>query len=444
MALPEHSTHFHIMAKPAGPSCNLGCTYCFYLEKERLYPDTPAWAMPDDLLASFIRQYIESQPGPEIQFSWQGGEPTTLGLDFFRKVVALQQEHGGGRTIHNAFQTNGVLLDDAWCAFFAEHRFLIGLSIDGPEALHDRYRRDKGGHPTFARVMRGLACLKRHGVEFNTLTCVQRDNAAHPLDVYRFLRNEGSGFIQFIPVIERAAANPAPGTLHLVAPEQAQARVTEWSVGPRAYGDFLCTVFDEWVRHDVARTFVQIFDIALEAWSGMPPSLCVFGETCGQAMALEHNGDLYACDHFVYPENRLGNILKTPLAELAASPAQRAFGLKKREALPGCCRACDVYFMCHGECPKHRFLKSPENEPGLNYLCEGYRHFFRHIDPYMRFMARELRAERPPANVMAYAAAEDLRARNKSNPGPNDLCTCGSGRKFKKCCGRQQGNPARP
>ncbi len=429
---------FHVMAKPAGPFCNLNCTYCFYLEKERLYPDNPAWVMPEDVLESFIRQHIAAQQVPEIHFTWQGGEPTTLGIEFFRKVVALQHQYGDGRPIHNAFQTNGILLNDAWGTFFAEHHFLVGLSIDGPEPFHDRYRRDKGGHPTFKRVMRGLECLKRHCVEFNTLTCVQRHNAGHPLEVYRFLRDAGSGFIQFIPVIERLAAEAAPDALTLVTPEEAQARVTEWSVEPLAYGNFLCGVFDEWVRHDVARVFVQIFDIALEAWVGMNPSLCVFGETCGEAMALEHNGDLYSCDHFVYPEYRLGNILETPLRDMAMSPFQRTFGQHKNADLPGCCRSCDVYFMCHGECPKHRFLKAPDGAPGLNYLCEGYKQFFRHIDPYMQFMARELRAQRPPANVMAYAAAEDLRAQNKAAPGPNDLCLCGSGRKFKKCCGGQK------
>ncbi len=426
---------FHVMAKPAGPMCNLQCRYCFYLEKEKLFPDRHAWVMPDEVLESFIRQHIEAHLVPEVLFAWQGGEPTLLGVEFFRKAVLFQQRYANGKAIQNAFQTNGILLDDEWCAFFKENNFLLGLSMDGPEEFHDHYRRDKGGHPTFQRVMRGMDLLKKHGVEFNLLTCVQRHNSEHPLEVYRFLRDVGSGFIQFIPVIERAAAHPGEDGLTLVAPDDPEAQVTPWSVRPLAYGKFLSAVFDEWVRRDVGTAFVQIFDIALEAWMGMNPSLCVFSETCGTAMALEHTGDLYSCDHFVYPSHHLGNILETPLSGMVNSEFQRRFGQDKRDALPGCCKTCDCYFMCHGECPKHRFLRSPQGEPGLTYLCEGYQHFFRHIDPYMQFMANELRAQRPPANVMRWVQAMDLRAAGKTEPGPNDPCLCGSGKKFKKCCG---------
>jgi len=427
------------MTKPIGPICNMNCTYCFYLEKDQLYPDIPKWAMPEDVLDSYVRQYIEAQDVPEVAFAWQGGEPTLLGVDFFRKAVAFQQQYANGKHITNAFQTNGLLLDDEWCAFFAEHEFLVGLSMDGPENIHNRYRVDKAGKPTFARIMQGMECLKKHGVEFNTLTCVQRHNAYRPLEVYRFFKEVGSGFMQFIPIVERRIEQPRPDGLTLVQPADGpEAAVTEWSVPPLQYGKFLSAIFDEWVRNDVGQIFVQIFDISLQAWLGMPPGLCVFSEVCGNGMALEHNGDLYSCDHFVYPENHLGNLMEQPLAELAHSDQQRRFGEDKRDGLPRYCRECPVHFICHGECPKHRFLKTPDGEPGLNYLCEGYRYFFQHIDPFMRFMAKELQAERPPANVMAYARQLDEGGAGRERPRPNDPCPCGSGRKFKKCCGRKQ------
>lgn len=393
------------MAKPVGPLCNLDCRYCFYLEKERLFPDqaggSPSqWAMGDQVLEAYIRQYIDSQPTPVVSFTWQGGEPSLLGLEYFRKVVDLQRRFARGRTIENAFQTNGLLLDDAWCAFFAEQSFLVGLSLDGPRHLHDLHRVDRGGLPTFTRVMAALRLLKKHGVEFNTLSAVHRHNASHPLEVYRFLKAEGSGFMQFIPVVERVAGEARA----LVPPGPCpDAVVSEWSVGSRQYGDFLCAIFDEWVRQDVGRHYVQAFDAALANWMGLPPGLCVFQATCGAALALEHNGDVYACDHFVYEAFRLGNLLQQPLVDLANNQAQRAFGAAKAETLPQFCRACEVRFACHGECPKHRFLRTADGEPGLNYLCEGYQRFFRHIDPYMQFMAHELRQDRAPANVMAWA-----------------------------------------
>ncbi len=434
----ERPRAFHVMAKPAGPLCNLDCTYCFYLEKEKLYPGTRKWAMNDEVLEAYVKQLIESQNVPTIQFAWQGGEPTTLGVDFFRKAMELQKKYANGKEIANAFQTNGVLLDDEWGEFLAENNFLVGLSVDGPKHCHDYYRVDKGGKPTFDRVMRGLEVLKKHEVEFNTLTCVQRHSSKRPLEVYRFLKEIGSGFMQFIPIVERGAKEPGPDGLVLVSPDTpAEARVTPWSVEPEQYGSFLCAVFDEWVRRDVGKYFVQIFDIALEAWMGYDPSLCVFRQTCGDAMAIEHNGDLYSCDHYVYPENKLGNILEENMAALAGSDQQRQFGANKKTTLPAYCQSCSVRFACNGECPKHRFIRTPDGEEGLNYLCAGYKKFFNHIDPYMRFMAQELRAQRPPANVMAWVARRDLERAGRKSPHPNDPCVCGSGKKYKKCCGRR-------
>ena len=342
---------FHVMAKPTGPICNLDCRYCFYLEKERLYPGTSGWAMPDAVLETFVRDYIAAQDVPLVTFAWQGGEPTLLGLDYFRRVVELQRRYADGRRIDNAIQTNGILVDDEWAAFFAEHAFLVGLSIDGPRELHDRYRVDRGGAPTFDRVMKGIAALKRQGAAFNTLTVVHRDNARAPLDVYRFLKEAGSGFLQFIPIVERLddAQLSEPGL-------SGGGRLAAWSVDPADWGGFLCAIFDEWVRHDVGRVFVQMFDVALESWYRGEASLCIFSETCGRALAVEHNGDLYSCDHYVFPAFRLGNITKTPLGDLVSSPAQGRFGEAKRDTLPEFCRRCDVRFACHGECPKNRFV----------------------------------------------------------------------------------------
>jgi uncharacterized protein len=439
---PAKPLAFHIMTKPIGPICNLDCKYCFYLEKEKLYPSRPGhsdWKMADDVLESYVRQYIEAQAADTISFAWQGGEPTLLGVDYFRRVVELQAKYANGKRIENAFQTNGVLLDDEWGEFLAANKFLVGLSIDGPRELHDRYRVDKGGQPTFGRVLAGLNMLKKHAVEFNTLTVVGRHNSRQPLEVYRFLREIGSGYMQFIPVVERVARNVDDSDLVLIAPsDSASARVSEWSVEPLEYGKFLCTIFDEWVRNDVACYYVQIFDVALETWLGLPASLCVFRETCGSAMAMEHNGDLYSCDHFVYPENKLGNIMDSPLESLVTSAQQTKFGLDKRDSLPRFCRECDVRFACNGECPKRRFIHTPDGEAGLNYLCAGYKLFFHHVDPYMRFMAGELRQHRAPANVMQWARyrdAEEARRNPPANLRRNDPCPCGSGRKYKKCCG---------
>lgn len=432
---PPKLPGFHIMTKPVGPICNLDCKYCFYLEKENLYPDHSDWKMPENVLEAYVRQYIEAQSGNVVNFAWQGGEPTLLGVDYFRKVVELQKKYAGGKQIENAFQTNGVLLDDRWGDFLAENKFLVGLSVDGPRELHDHYRVDKGGQPTFNRVMRGLNTLKKHSVEFNTLSVVQRHNSRYPLEVYRFLKEAGSGFMQFIPIVERVAQKPNREGLVLIGPgTRDAAEVSEWSVEPLQYGKFLCAIFDEWVRNDVGRYYVQIFDVALEMWLGMPASLCVFRETCGAAMAMEHNGDLYSCDHFVYPENKLGNIMEKPLESLVNSGQQAKFGLDKRDTLPRYCRECDVRFACNGECPKHRFIRTPDGEEDLNYLCGGYKLFFHHIDGPMRFMASELRQTRAPANVMQWIRSRDALQTGGNRPGRNDPCPCGSGLKYKKCC----------
>ena len=397
------------MSKPIGPICNLDCKYCFYLEKEKLYPGERQWRMSDDVLEEYIRQYIESQPGSEVYFAWQGGEPTLLGVDFFRGAVALQKKYAGDKTISNALQTNGTLLDDEWCRFLAAEKFLIGLSIDGPRKLHDQYRVDKGQKPTFDRVMHGVELLKRHRVEFNTLTVVNRANSQQPLEVYRFLKRIGSRFLQFIPLVERAATGemktqgydlaepPAigenPVTRH-VSP------VTPWSVEAEQYGNFLCAIFDQWVKRDVGGIFVQLFDVALGNWMGLGSSLCVFAEKCGAALAVEHNGDLYSCDHYVYPKYRLGNLMNRSLGEMAHSPQQIKFGNDKSDSLPDFCRRCEVRFACNGECPKHRFTKTPDGEDGLNYLCPAYKKFFNHIDPYMKTMAELLHQRRPAAEIM--------------------------------------------
>ncbi len=415
---------FHVMAKPIGPICNLDCKYCFYLEKEHLYAGERKWAMPDDVLEQYIRHYIQSQPGDLVSFTWQGGEPTLLGVRFFRGIIELQRKYADGRTIDNALQTNGTLLDDEWGGFLAEHKFLVGLSIDGPPDVNDVYRIDKQGRPTGERVLRGIDVLKQHNVDFNTLTVVNRTNSRQPLEIYRYLRDIGSGFIQFIPLVERNAAEDGPFKemgLGLAGPPEPEAdahkefaSVTDWSVRPVDYGAFLGTIFDEWVRRDVGRTFVQMFDVALGNWLHMltgrqTPSLCFFSETCGDALAIEHNGDVYSCDHYVYPTYKLGNITQRPLGEMVNSSFQRKFGADKRDTLPTYCRQCEVRFACHGECPKHRFLKTPSGEAGLNYLCGGYRKFFNHIDPHMRAMVALLTRQQPPAMICQLVADHDQR-----------------------------------
>lgn len=382
---------FHVMVKPRGPICNLDCDYCYYLSKEALYQGANFW-MSDEILKAFTQQYIAAQRVPEVTFAWQGGEPMLMGLDFFRQAMNLQKTYRRpGMRVHNTLQTNGTLLDVEWARFFRTYEFLVGLSLDGSRPMHDAYRVDKGGQPTFDRVMAGLEVLKKHKVAFNILACVHAANAEHPLEVYRFLRDiVGARFMQFIPIVT-AEQNPTKKRKHAV---------TSYSVGPKQYGRFLNTIFDEWVHRDVGQVYVQIFDIALAAWLGQSPGLCVFDQTCGAALALEYNGDLYACDHFVTPDHFLGNIMTTPLVEMVSSAQQRQFGKAKRDALPGMCRDCPVRFVCHGGCPRNRIILTPDEEPGLNYLCQGYREFFQHIEGPMCVMARELRYGRPPANVM--------------------------------------------
>ena len=377
---------FNLMAKPGGPRCNLSCQYCFYVGKEKLYPNS-RFHMSDKVLEEYTRQTIEAHCVPEVTFAWQGGEPTLLGRDFFEKAMRLQKKYCKiGMVIHNTIQTNGTLLDDKWCEFFRKNRFLVGISIDGPRELHDACRTDKGGKGTFDRVMKGLALLRKHKVDFNILCTINAVNGDHPVEVYRFFRDEVKAqFIQFIPVVERDGKIGA---------------VTSLSVGPEQYGKFLMGVFDEWVKHDVGTIYVQHFDTALANWYGEPHGICVFSPYCGSAMVIEHNGDIYSCDHFVDCEHLLGNILAVPLTELVNSGRQRQFGRNKKEQLPKCCHECPVLFACRGECPKNRFAVTPEGEPGLNYLCDGYRIFFTYIDRPMKFMAEELHAGRAPANVM--------------------------------------------
>ncbi|MDP6282137.1 MAG: anaerobic sulfatase maturase [Acidimicrobiales bacterium] len=406
-ANPAGVRAFSVMAKPIGPVCNLDCTYCFYLEKEKLFDGHRRFQMSDEVLREFIRQHIEGQDVPVVGFAWQGGEPTLAGLEFFHRVVELQATFADGRQISNAIQTNGTLLDDEWCAFLTEHQFLVGVSIDGPARLHDLYRVDKRKRPTFDAVMRGLELLKKHETEFNTLTVVNRSNAAEPLAVYRFLKEVGSGFMQFIPLVEREpdAAAKAMGmglaTPPQPAPENGEGPpVTTWSVGPDQFGSFLVDIFDEWVRKDVGRFFVQTFDVALANWVGAPPGLCTFAATCGTGMALEHDGNLYSCDHYVYPRFKIGNVLDASIAEVVNSDRQLRFGSDKLTTLTLSCRECEVRFACHGECPRLRFASSSDGELGLNYLCRGYRRFFHHVDPYMRQMAHLLARGLPAAGVM--------------------------------------------
>jgi len=384
-------TAYHVMIKPGGARCNLDCAYCYFLKKERLYPGSD-FRMPEAVLESFTRQYIQSQHAPQVTFAWQGGEPTLLGLPFFEKALEYQQKYARpGQRVENSFQTNGILLDDTWCGFLKQNNFLVGISLDGPQALHDAFRRDRSGNGSCERVMRGLELLKQHRVKYNLLATLHAANAGRGREVYTFFRDEvGAQFIQFIPIVERASKSG----------EQKGSRVTERSVSGEQYGEFLIQVFDEWLRRDVGRVFVQTFDVALGRWLGVPGGICVFEETCGLALALEHNGDLYACDHYVEPGHRLGNILKSDMAQMVASHRQKQFGLDKRNRLPGYCRTCQVRFACNGGCPKDRIRHTPDGEYGLNYLCEGYRAFFTHIDVPMRRMCSLLKSGRPAADIM--------------------------------------------
>lgn len=414
------SRAFQVFAKPAGSVCNLRCRYCYYLGKEHLFPAANSFQMADDLLEEYIVQHIAACPEPVIHFSWHGGEPTTLGLEYFRKIVALQRKHRPPhRRVANGIQTNGTLLDEAWCRFLAAERFAVGLSLDGPPELHDRYRGTRGGHPTHAWAMRGYDLLRRHAVSCSVVCVVHEGNAGAPTSVYRFFKQIGARSIEFLPLVELQTGDGGG--------------VTARSVAPAVWGDFLCVVFDEWMRQDIERVNVQLFDEAARTAVGREHSLCIFRETCGDVPVVEHNGDFFSCDHFVDAAHRVGNIRDTSLVALLDGPGQRAFGRAKRERLPRACRACEFLAMCNGGCPKDRILGTPEGEAGLNYLCAGYKAFFTHCQPFMEQLSAL--SGRQPADRQAVATqADDPRARRRA--GRNDPCPCGSGRKYKKCCGQ--------
>ncbi len=438
---------FHLLAKPTGAVCNLDCKYCFFLSKEALYPGS-RFRMTDETQESYIRQLLLAHKDvPEVTIAWQGGEPSLMGLDFFRRSVALANlfKQPNQRILHT-MQTNGTKLDDEWCAFFKEHDFLIGLSVDGTQEMHDAYRVDKGGKGTFQQVMRGWDYLKKHGVDTNILTTVHAANADHPLELYRFFRDDlGAEFIQFIPILERATEELLPiadlgwgdtgvGTRPLYV--QDGSLVTKRSVGSRQYGQFLIDIFEEWVRNDIGNVYVQMFDVTLGSWVGQH-NLCIFSPTCGGALALEHTGDLYSCDHYVEPEYLLGNIHDMPMLELVATDQQQKFGQDKMDTLPQYCQKCEVRFACHGGCPRNRFISTPDGDPGLNYLCEGYKLFFNHVNQPMSMMAKLLQQNHAPSEIRGWYAAEDAkREALYATAGRNDRCPCGSGKKFKHCHGR--------
>jgi uncharacterized protein len=409
---PRHApSSVHVMAKPTGAVCNLDCRYCFFLSKDTLYPGS-SFRMADDVMEAYIRQVLESQRAPHVTIAWQGGEPTLMGLEFFRKANTLARKYlRPGTGLEHTIQTNGILLDEKWCKFLTENGFLVGLSIDGPQPMHDAYRVNKAGDPTFSQVMRAVHLMHRYKVEFNVLCTVHDVNVGHPLEVYRFFRDEvDTQFLQFIPIVERATpetiaiANAGWGDRNRQRPfyTQTGSMVTERTVNPELWGAFLIAIFDEWVARDVGNVFVQMFESALASWLGLPASLCIFAQTCGGALALEHNGDVYSCDHFVEPRYRLGNIKEQHLVQLIASDQQLAFGNAKRDGLPRYCRECDVRFACNGECPRNRFLVTPDGDEGLNYLCAGYKAFFRHIDRPMKIMANLLRRGKDAADVMQF------------------------------------------
>lgn len=398
---------YHIMAKPTGPLCNLGCKYCFYLEKESLFPDDSRFRMSDEVLEAYIRKYIEIQKIPIVEFVFQGGEPTLMGLDFFKRAVALEKKYNpGDKTLINSLQTNGTLLDDQWCKFLAENDFLVGLSLDGPEDIHNMYRVDRGGKPTFDKVHRALKLLQKYNVRYNILACVTRESARRPLEVYEFFKREGVEFIQFIPIVERMPGQPALNLgLNLAMPpsikqEEANRVVTPWTVDPSDWGDFLIAIFDKWIRNDVGKVFVMNFEWAAASWAGLPGVSCAYVPRCGRSVILEHNGDLYSCDHFMYPEFRLGNILKDNPKHVIDSIKQVSFGVRKQTALPGYCKKCEVLFACRGECPKHRFMTTPDGEPGWSYLCPGYKKYFTHIAPYIQRLLNILSQGRPATEIM--------------------------------------------
>lgn len=396
----------HIVAKPVGPLCNLDCAYCFYLEKQSLFDAGENFRMSEEVLTAFIHKYVEAQPTPVVEFVWQGGEPTLLGIDFFRRTVELQHPFAGRKIIRNSLQTNGTLLTEEWCRFLKRHHFMVGISLDGPREIHDRHRRDRRREGSFDAVMRGLKLLQKYGVEYNVMASVARETARQPLEVYRFFKEQGVEFIQFVPIIERLPAAPERKLgLNLAGPApldrfEPNTEVTPWTVLPQDYGDFLIAIYEEWVRNDVGATFVMNFEWAQNAWIGNPSPVCIHSRQCGRALVIEHNGDLFACDHFVYPQYKLGNILTDDLTQMAQASLRTGFGAGKESALPRWCRDCEVLAACRGGCPKHRFAESHSSEPGLHYLCTGYAKFFRHIRKYLQAMTTLLENGLPASHIM--------------------------------------------
>ena len=389
----------YVMLKPAGAHCNLACKYCYYLEKNNLYQNSHRHLMSDDMLEQFTRKYIEAQTMPQVLFTWHGGEPLMRSIDFYKKALALQKKYAHGKQIDNVIQTNGTLLADEWCEFFAKNHWLVGISIDGPQEYHDHYRVTPAGKPSWEKVMQGISLLKKHRVEWNAMAVVNAYNAEHPLEFYHFFRDNGCQYLQFTPIVERLTEHEDGRTLASLADDR-EIPLADASVTPQQWGNFLCTIFDDWVRHDVGKTFVEIFDCTLANWMGVLPGICAYSKECGHAGVMEHNGDVYSCDHFVFPEYKLGNIREQSLIDMLYGEKQQAFSRLKHTSLPRQCKECDMEFACHGECPKNRFEKDKYGEPGLNYLCQGYYQYYTHVAPYMDFMKRELLAQRPPANIM--------------------------------------------
>ena len=388
----------YIMTKPIGAVCNLACDYCYYLEKSNLYKDISKHIMSDALLEKFIREYIQSQTMPQVLFTWHGGETLMRPLSFYKRVMELQKRYAEGRTIDNCIQTNGTLLNDEWCEFFRTNNWLVGVSIDGPQEIHDEYRKNRQGRPSFVKVMQGIRLLNKHGVEWNALAVVNDFNGDYPLDFYHFFKEINCRYIQFTPIVERIS--PHADGRHLASPLEENEKLADFSISPEQWGNFLCTLFDEWVRNDVGNYFIQLFDSTLANWVGEQPGVCTLGKWCGHAGVMEFNGDVYSCDHFVFPEFKLGNIHEKTLVEMMYGEKQQRFGRMKQEGLPSQCRECEYLFACNGECPKNRFMRAASGEPGLNYLCKGYHQFFKHAAPYMDYMKKEYLAQRAPANVM--------------------------------------------
>lgn len=389
----------YVMLKPAGAHCNLACKYCYYLEKNKLYPTAQRHLMSDEMLEQFTREYIEAQTMNQVLFTWHGGEPLLRSIDFYRKALSLQQKYAGGRRIDNVIQTNGTLLTDEWCEFFAQNHWLVGISIDGPQPDHDHYRLTAAGEPSWKKVMQGIKLLKKHGVEWNAMAVVNAYNANHPLEFYRFFKENGCQFLQFTPIVERLTRHEDGRTLASLA-DKDEISLSEESVAPEQWGYFLCAIFDEWVRKDVGKIFVEIFDCTLANWMGISPGICAYSKECGHAGVMEHNGDVYSCDHFVFPEYKLGNIRDHSLIDMLYGEQQQEFSRLKHSSLPRQCKECDMEFACHGECPKNRFMKDKYGDSGLNYLCPGYYHYYQHVAPYMDYMKQELMSQRPPSNIM--------------------------------------------